>query len=90
MAASVILNGKEVARLWAAPYSVNLKDFIKQGLNTLEVKVTSTWYNRLVFDAGQPEERRKTWTVAGPDKNSSLRASGLIGPVQLNMKYLVN
>jgi hypothetical protein len=67
-----------------------LKDFIKQGLNTLEVQVTSTWYNRLVFDAGQPEERRKTWTVAGPDKNSALRDSGLLGPVQLNMRYLVN
>jgi hypothetical protein len=87
---AVILNGKEVSRLWAVRYRVALKDFIKKGLNTLEVQVTRIWYNRLVFDAGQPEQRRKTWTIDGPDKNSALSASGLIGPVQLNVKYLVN
>ena len=83
MAASVILNGQEIARLWAAPYRVDLKNFIKQGKNTLEVKVTSTWFNRLVFDAGQAEGKRKTWTISGPGKESALRASGLLGPVKL-------
>ena len=83
MAASVILNGQEIARLWAAPYRVDLKNFIKQGENTLEVKVTSTWFNRLVFDAGQAEGKRKTWTISGPGKESALRASGLLGPVKL-------
>ena len=83
MAAAVVLNGKEVARLWVAPYRVDLKDFIKQGQNILELSVTSTWFNRLVFDAGQPEEKRKTWTISGPGKESALRASGLMGPVKL-------
>ena len=64
-------------------YRVDLKDFIKQGHNTLELKVTSTWFNRLVFDAGIPEGKRKTWTISGPAKKSSLRASGLMGPVKL-------
>lgn len=83
MAASVVLNGQEVGRLWAAPYRLNLKEFFKKGENILEVKVTSTWYNRLVFDAGQPEDQRKTWTISGPSKNSALRESGLMGPVSL-------
>jgi hypothetical protein len=83
MAASVILNGKEVGHLWSAPYRVDLKDFIKQGHNTLELKVMSTWFNRLVFDAGIPEGKRKTWTISGPAKESPLRASGLMGPVKL-------
>ena len=83
MAASVIVNGKEVGHLWSAPYRVDLKDFIKQGHNTLEVKVTSTWFNRLVFDAGIAEGKRKTWTISGPAKESALRASGLMGPVKL-------
>ena len=85
MAAVVSLNSKSVGRLWAAPYRVNLKDIIKKGQNILSIEVTSTWYNRLVFDAGQPEEKRKTWTLSGPGKNSSLRESGLFGPVVLQV-----
>ena len=55
----------------------------KVGKNTLKVSVTDTWYNRLVFDAGQPEAKRRTWTIAGPKKGSALRDSGLIGPVRV-------
>ncbi|MES2829862.1 MAG: glycosyl hydrolase [Bacteroidota bacterium] len=83
MAASVVVNGMEAGRLWALPYRINLRDFVRLGENTLIVKVTSTWFNRLVFDAGQPEASRKTWTINGPGKESSLRASGLMGPVTL-------
>ncbi|ATP56036.1 hypothetical protein CPT03_05970 [Pedobacter ginsengisoli] len=83
MAAVVIVNGKEVGKLWAPPYRISLKDFVKQGQNTLNVQVTSTWFNRLVFDAGQPENKRKTWTISGPGKDSALRVSGLLGPVKL-------
>jgi hypothetical protein len=86
MAAVVSLNGKEVGKLWAAPYRINLKDFIKQGQNTLSVQVTSTWFNRLAFDAGEPEDKRKTWTIAGPGKGSALRVSGLLGPVKLDVQ----
>lgn len=85
MAASVMINGKEVGKLWAAPYRIDLKNFVKQGQNTLSVKVTSTWFNRLVYDAGQPEDKRKTWTISGPGKNSALRESGLFGPVKLEV-----
>ena len=53
------------------------------GKNSLKVSVTDTWYNRLVFDAGQPEAKRRTWTIAGPKKGSPLRDSGLIGPVRI-------
>ena len=88
MAATIAVNGKEAGKLWAAPYRVNLKDFIKPGQNTLTVQVTSTWFNRLVFDAGQAEENRKTWTIAGPGKGSALRASGLLGPVMLYIEKL--
>ncbi|TCD01815.1 hypothetical protein EZ437_10545 [Pedobacter psychroterrae] len=84
MAATVSVNGKEVGKLWAAPYCINLKGFVKGGVNTLSVQVTSTWFNRLVFDAGQPESQRKTWTISGPGKDSALRASGLFGPVKLD------
>jgi hypothetical protein len=49
----------------------------------LSIDVTSSWFNRLVYDAGLPETERKTWTIAGPDKDKELRESGLLGPVNL-------
>lgn len=83
MIAVVSLNGKQIRTLWTPPYSVDLTGAVKPGTNTLTVEVTSTWFNRLVYDAGQPEEQRKTWTINGPKKDAALRESGLIGPVVL-------
>jgi hypothetical protein len=83
MVAAVVVNGKKVGNLLAPPYRIDLKDVVRMGQNTLEVKVTSTWFNRLVFDAGQAEEKRKTWVINGPDANSPLRVSGLLGPVTI-------
>ncbi|HZG23533.1 MAG TPA: glycosyl hydrolase [Chitinophagaceae bacterium] len=88
MAATVILNGIQVGKLLAPPYRINLNDASKKGENILEVQVTSTWFNRLVFDAGQAEEKRKTWVINGPKADSPLRASGLMGPVSLQILTL--
>ncbi len=81
MIADVTLNGEPVGVLWASPYKLTVKG--KPGKNTLKIAVTGTWYNRLAYDAGQPEEQRKTWTIAGPEPGGPLRESGLLGPVLL-------
>jgi hypothetical protein len=83
MIAAVSLNGKKQRTLWTPPYRLDVTDAIKPGKNTLQVEVTGTWFNRLVYDAGQPEEQRKTWTFNGPKKEEALRESGLLGPVVL-------
>lgn len=83
MIAVVSLNGHPLRTLWTPPYKVDLTDAVKSGRNRLTVEVTSTWFNRLVFDAGQSEDRRKTWTINGPLKDAAPRESGLIGPVIL-------
>lgn len=83
MIAAVSLNGKPIRTLWTPPYSIDLTDAVQSGTNTLTVEVTSSWFNRLVYDAGQPEDQRKTWTINGPSKDAALRESGLIGPVIL-------
>lgn len=69
----------------APPYSLDITEAVKTGKNTLTVEITSTWFNRLVYDAGQPEEMRKTWTINGPSKDAPLRDSGLLGPVKYNI-----
>ena len=85
MVAVVSVNGKKLRTLWSPPYSLDLKEAIKLGKNTLTVEVTGTWFNRLVYDAGKPEEDRKTWTIRAPGKDSELKESGLLGPVILNI-----
>ena len=83
MIAEVSLNGHKLRNLWCAPYTLDISDYIKKGENALQVKVTSTWYNRLVYDASLPEANRKTWTISGPQAGSTLKECGLIGPVCL-------
>ena len=82
MIADVTLNGEPAGVLWASPYKLTLK--ARPGRNTLRIAVTGTWFNRLAYDAAQPEELRKTWTIAGPEAGSPLRDSGLLGPVTVS------
>ena len=81
--AVVKVNGAVVDTLWAAPYKADITPYIKKGVNRLTVEVTSTWRNRLVYDAAQPAERRKTWVLAGPPAGSEPIRYGLLGPVSI-------
>ena len=81
--AVVEVNGHVCDTLWAAPYEVDVTPFVRKGNNRIRVRVTSTWYNRLAYDAALPEAERRTWVVNGPAAGSPLRESGLLGPVML-------
>lgn len=84
MIADVRINGKQVGVIWCEPFVVeDFSEHLKVGENTIEIYLTSTWFNRLVFDQNQPEEKRKTWTLFAPNKDSQLRESGIIGEVKL-------
>ena len=81
--AVVRVNGHTADTLWAAPYETDITPFVRRGRNAVSIQVTSTWFNRLVFDAGQPKEKRRTWVINGPGKDNALRPSGLLGPVKI-------
>ena len=81
--AVVSVNGHVTDTLWAEPYETDVTQYLKKGQNKLSVQVTSTWFNRLVYDAGLPKEQRRTWVISGPGKERSLRPSGLLGKVEL-------
>ena len=81
--AEVFVNGKKVRTLWAPPYRCDIGAFVDDGANELRVDVTSTWFNRLAYDAGLPEKDRKTWTIAAPAKDARLKPAGLLGPACL-------
>lgn len=84
MIAEVYLNGNRLRTLWTEPYSLDITDHVMDGKNVLRVDVTSTWFNRLAYDAGLQEADRKTWTISGPAEGSTLRNSGLLGPVTVS------
>ena len=79
--ARVEVNGQAFPDLWSYPYRVEVTRAVKPGVNHLKLQVTDTWFNRLVFDAGRPENERRTWTINGPSKDAALRESGCLGPV---------
>ena len=83
--AVVKVNREVVDTLWSAPYQTNIAPYLHRGNNIITIEVTSTWFNRLVYDAGLPEEQRKTWVINGPSAKEPLRPSGLIGPVEIVM-----
>ena len=84
--AVVRVNGKELETVWAEPYECDLTEALRKGENQIEIDVTSSWYNRLVYDEALPEEARKTWVISGPGKNEPYRDFGLMGPVVLTTK----
>ena len=52
--AEVIINGKNAGILWKAPFRINISDFVKEGTNHIEVKITNLWPNRLIGDESLP------------------------------------
>lgn len=81
VAATVYVNGRKVRTLWAPPYRCEVE--LKDGDNEIRVDVSNTWFNRLAFDAAQPEALRKTWTIGAPKAGAKPESSGLLGPVTL-------
>jgi len=52
--AEVILNGHNLGILWKSPFRIDVTDWVKPGANTLEVRVTNLWANRLIGDEQKP------------------------------------
>lgn len=54
--AEVSLNGQDLGVLWKPPFRVNITAAAKPGANTLRVKVTNLWPNRLIGDEHLPPD----------------------------------
>ncbi len=52
--AEVFVNGQSLGVLWKAPFRISIDKAVKQGINTLEVRVTNLWPNRLIGDEQLP------------------------------------
>jgi hypothetical protein len=82
--ADVEVNGKSLGVVWHSPYRVDATLELKPGPNTLTVKVTDAWVNRLIGDQQPDATTKYTFTTVKPYKaNSPLQEAGLLGPVSV-------
>lgn len=54
VSAEVTLNGHPLGVVWCAPYSLDVTRWLQPGANTLSVRVTNLWTNRLIGDNQLP------------------------------------
>jgi hypothetical protein len=82
--AEVTLNGRHVGVLWKAPFETgDIRPFLLPGKNTLEIRVTNLWRNRMIGDV-QPGEMHPVTAIRRFYKaGDSLLPSGLLGPVRI-------
>ena len=57
--ARVKLNGIDHGILWRPPYQVDVTRSLQVGKNVLEIDVVNLWVNRLIGDAGLPQDARR-------------------------------
>jgi hypothetical protein len=82
--AEVAVNGKSLGIIWKRPFRVEVTDVLKAGENSLEIKVTNLWVNRLIGDRQPGVTKKYTYTTqAFYQSDSPLLPSGLLGPVQI-------
>ncbi|MDE2052741.1 MAG: hypothetical protein KGJ72_17175, partial [Gammaproteobacteria bacterium] len=88
--AEVRVNGADLPVLWKPPFAVEITAAARAGRNSLALRVTNTWRNRLIGDHGKPAAQRRTfvvpmlrkgepWLPGGP--GVELSPAGLLGPV---------
>ena len=67
--AEVAVNGKAVGTLWKRPFRINVDGYLLPGENSVEVRVTNLWPNRLIGDARLPADytMKKNKITAWPD-----------------------
>lgn len=82
--AEVTVNGTSAGVLWTPPFQADITGALKPGSNTLEIKVTNLWHNRLIGDLQPNTTKKYTWTSLNVlHADSPLLPSGLLGPVRV-------
>ncbi|GAB3318407.1 hypothetical protein GCM10027299_09870 [Larkinella ripae] len=82
--AEVLVNGQNRGIVWKKPFRVEVTPALKKGENTIAIKVTNTWVNRIIGDQ-QPGAKQKITFTAMPvyKADSPLLPAGLLGPVRV-------
>jgi hypothetical protein len=85
--ATVNVNGQSIDTLWRLPFAVRIDPAIHPGDNTVEIKVSNLWPNRLIGDLQPTAAKRFAQTNIHPyTKDSPLLPSGILQPVTLEAR----
>jgi|WetSurMetagenome_2_1015567.scaffolds.fasta_scaffold00002_86 hypothetical protein len=80
--AEVSVNGLPAGIIWNPPFRADITGILKKGMNTIEIKVTNEWTNRLAGDQKAPAGKKvlnsNLFVFA-----RNLNDSGLLGPVTI-------
>ncbi|HXD76936.1 MAG TPA: glycosyl hydrolase [Puia sp.] len=88
--AQVYINGKPAGTAWTYPFTLPIRDYLNEGANSMEIKVTNMWVNRLTGDMNLPDGKKYCRTnvpamssdrSATGDEKFHVQTSGLLGPV---------
>jgi hypothetical protein len=82
--AEVKVNGLPAGLLWKPPYTTDITRMLIRGNNTIEIKVTNEWTNRIAGDRVTGTKVLNSSLFVRP---GTLSESGLIGPVKI-LKYI--
>ncbi|MBP1674910.1 MAG: glycoside hydrolase family 2 sugar binding, partial [Bacteroidetes bacterium] len=67
------------------PFTANITGLFKKGRNTIEIKITNQWTNRLIGDQRSARDK-KILNSPVMVLRRDLNESGLLGPVKI-LKY---
>jgi hypothetical protein len=89
--AEVFVNNKSAGVLWTKPFRLNIKDYVREGENKIEIKITNMWINRLTGDMDLPVEEKfcrtnRPYILEGSemgDETFRVQDAGLLGPVTI-------
>ncbi|MBW6502518.1 MAG: hypothetical protein K0B05_14100, partial [Bacteroidales bacterium] len=81
--AEVMVNGKTAGLLWQAPFRTDITGLVRKGTNTITIKVTNQWTNRLAGDQKLPPDRKILNSPLFVFRRGDPDPSGLLGPVRI-------
>jgi hypothetical protein len=90
--AEIFVNEKPVGIVWTKPFRLNIKDYVKEGENQVEIKITNMWINRLTGDINLPDDEKICRTnrpyitntnLGIGDETYRVQKAGLMGPVTI-------
>lgn len=89
--AEVFVNEKSAGILWTKPFKRNIKEYLNEGKNQIEIKITNMWINRLTGDMDLPVGEKfcstnRPYILKGSemgDETFRVQDAGLLGPVTI-------
>jgi (4-O-methyl)-D-glucuronate---lignin esterase len=88
--ATLVVNGHPVETLWRQPFAARIDKEVHPGDNSIEIRVSNLWPNRLIGDLQISDATQFAHTnIHAYTKNSPLLPSGILKPVTLEMANVV-